>query len=86
VIGVGGLLGIGEKSVALKMDRLEMTPNPEGDGLVLMMGANKEELKNTPTFKYKKEQDDEKQAAERARERPQIPAQPGGPPHQPPKN
>jgi hypothetical protein len=70
VIGVGGFLGIGEKSVALKMDRLEMTPNPEGDGLVLMMGANKEELKNTPTFKSKKEQDAEKQAAERPRNTP----------------
>jgi len=70
VIGVGGFLGIGEKSVALKMDRLQMTPNPEGDGLVLMTGANKEELKNTPTFKSKKEQDAEKQAAERPRNTP----------------
>lgn len=70
VIGVGGFLGIGEKTVALKMDRLQMTPNSEGDGLVLMMGANKEELKNTPTFKSKKEQDAEKQAAERPRNTP----------------
>ena len=66
VIGVGGFLGIGEKSVALKMDRLQMSQNPE-DGLVLTMDANKEELKNTPTFKSKKEQDAEKQAAERPR-------------------
>jgi sporulation protein YlmC with PRC-barrel domain len=86
VIGVGGFLGIGEKTVALKMDRLQMTPNSEGDGLVLMMGANKEELKNTPTFKSKKEQDAEKQAAERARERPQIPAQPGSSKPQPRMN
>jgi sporulation protein YlmC with PRC-barrel domain len=70
VIGVGGFLGIGEKSVALKMDRLDMTPNPQGDGLVLMMGANKEELKNAPTFKSKKEQDAEKQAAEHPRNTP----------------
>ena len=86
VIGVGGFLGIGEKTVALKMDRLQMTPNSEGDGLVLMMGANKEELKNAPTFKSKREQDAEKQAAERARERPQIPAQPGSPKPQPRMN
>jgi hypothetical protein len=66
VIGVGGFLGIGEKSVALKMDRLQMSQNPE-DGLVLTMDANKEELKNTPTFKSKKEQDAEKQGAERPR-------------------
>jgi sporulation protein YlmC with PRC-barrel domain len=70
VIGVGGFLGIGEKSVALKMDRLDMTPNPQGDGLVLMMGANKEELKNAPTFKSKKERDAEKQAAEHPRNTP----------------
>jgi PRC-barrel domain protein len=70
VIGVGGFLGIGEKSVALKMDRLDMTPNPQGDGLGLMMGANKEELKNAPTFKSKKEQDAEKQAAEHPRNTP----------------
>jgi len=70
VIGVGGFLGIGEKTVALKMDRLQMVPNSEGDGLMLMMGANKEELKNTPTFKSKKEQDAEKQAAERPRNTP----------------
>ena len=70
VIGVGGFLGIGEKTVALKMDRLQMVPNSEGDGLMLMMGANKEELKNTPTFKSKKEQDAEKQAAERPRNPP----------------
>jgi sporulation protein YlmC with PRC-barrel domain len=65
VIGVGGFLGIGEKSVALKMDRLQMSQNPDGGGLMLTMDANKEELKNTPTFKSKKEQDAEKQAAER---------------------
>jgi hypothetical protein len=53
---------------------------------MLMMGATKEELKNTPTFKSKKEQDAEKQAAERARERPQIPAQPGSPKPQPRNN
>jgi sporulation protein YlmC with PRC-barrel domain len=67
VIGVGGFLGIGEKSVALKMDRLQMSQNPEGGGLMLNMDANKDELKNTPTFKSKKEQDAEKQAAERPR-------------------
>jgi hypothetical protein len=60
-----------------------MIQNPEGDGLMLMMGANKEELKNAPTFKSKKEQGSEKEAAERARERPQMPAQPRSPTPQP---
>ena len=30
LIGVGGFLGIGEKSVALKIDRLKMTPGANG--------------------------------------------------------
>jgi hypothetical protein len=45
----------------------QISQNPEGGGLMLTMDANKEELKNTPTFKFKKEQDAEKQAAERPR-------------------
>jgi len=82
LIGVGGFLGIGEKTVALKMDRLKMTGGANGE-MELAMDVTKDELKNTPTFKSKKEQDAEKQAAERARERPQIPAQPGGPASRP---
>jgi hypothetical protein len=58
------------RSVALKMDRLQIIPSAEGDGLMLMMGATKEELKNMPTFKSKKEQGTEKQAAERPRNTP----------------
>ena len=82
VIGVGGFLGIGEKTVALKMDRLKMTAGANG-AMELAMDMTKDELKNTPTFKSKKEQDAEKHAEQRARERPQIPAQPGGPAPQP---
>jgi PRC-barrel domain len=76
VIGVGGFLGIGEKSVALKMDRLQMSQNPEGGGLMLTMDANKEELKNTPTFKSKTQQDAEKRAAERPQNMPATIPQP----------
>ena len=68
LIGVGGFLGIGEKSVAMKLDRLQFT-QAEG-GLQLTMDAKKEELLNTPTFKSKRDQDAEKQAAERARNQP----------------
>jgi sporulation protein YlmC with PRC-barrel domain len=79
VIGVGGFLGIGEKSVALKMDRLQISHN--GDGSVqLMMDVKKEELVNAPSFKSKRDQDAEKQAAERARNQP--PAQQQRPPVQ----
>jgi hypothetical protein len=69
VIGVGGFLGIGEKSVAMKLDRLKMTTDADGR-LQLTMDVKKEELTNTPTFKSKKDQDAEKQAAERARNLP----------------
>jgi hypothetical protein len=69
VIGVGGFLGIGEKSVAMKLDRLNMTTDADGR-LQLTMDVKKEELTNTPTFKSKKDQDAEKQAAERARNLP----------------
>jgi hypothetical protein len=77
VIGVGGFLGIGEKSVALKMDRLQIAHNSDGS-VQLMMDVRKEELENAPAFKSKRDLDAEKQAAERARNRPQVPSQPGG--------
>lgn len=69
IIGVGGFLGIGEKSVAMKMDRLQISHN--GDGSVqLMMDVKKEELTNAPSFKSKRDVEAEKQAAERARSQP----------------
>jgi len=69
VIGVGGFLGIGEKAVALKMDRLQINHNGDGT-LQLMMDVKKEELANAPSFKSKRDQEAEKQAAERARNQP----------------
>jgi PRC-barrel domain len=74
VIGVGGFLGIGEKSVAMKLDRLQITHDAQSGGVQLMMDAKKEELANTPSFKSKRDQESERQAAERARNQPQ-----GGP-------
>ena len=71
VIGVGGFLGIGEKSVAMKLDRLRMTPDAQAGGLQLTMDAKKDELANTPSFKSKRDQDAERQAAERPRTQPQ---------------
>src|SRR6059058_3746154 len=49
VIGVGGFLGLGEKSVALKMDRLQIGHSADG-GLQLVMDVKKEELANAPSF------------------------------------
>jgi sporulation protein YlmC with PRC-barrel domain len=80
VIGVGGFLGLGEKRVALKMDRLQTA-----DGLHLTMDVKKEELANAPSFKSKQEQDAEKLAADRARSRTETPRgpQPGSTTPQP---
>ena len=74
VIGVGGFLGIGEKSVALKLDRLQIAHDAQSGGLLLTMDAKKDELANTPSFKSMRDQNAEKQAADRARNQPQ-----GGP-------
>jgi hypothetical protein len=86
VIGVGGFLGLGEKSVALKMDRLQMTHDQKG--VHLTMDMKKEELANAPSFKSKREQDAEKLAAERAQNRPEVPRvpQPGSPMQRPATN
>ena len=69
VIGVGGFLGIGEKSVAMKIDRLTMTPGAVGT-MQLAMDVKKEELTNTPTFKSTADQAAEKAAEQRARDAP----------------
>jgi hypothetical protein len=72
VIGVGGFLGIGEKSVALKMDRLKVTSGADG-AVQLSMDMSKDELSNTPTFKSKRDQDSEKAAEQRRKEQPTRP-------------
>jgi hypothetical protein len=76
VIGVGGFLGIGEKSVAMKLDRLQMTQDPKTGGLQLTMDVKKDELANTPSFKSRRDQEAERQAFERARSQPTP--KPGG--------
>src|SRR5499427_10566324 len=65
VIGVGGFLGIGEKSVAMKMDRLKIAQDK--DGMQLTMDAKKEELSSAPSFKSKKDVEAERQSAERSK-------------------
>jgi uncharacterized protein YrrD len=76
VIGVGGFLGIGEKSVALKIDRLKMSSGPDSV-MQLSMDVTKEELTNTPTFKSKRDQDSEKAAEQRRSETPAQRPMPG---------
>jgi len=76
LIGVGGFLGIGEKTVALKIDRLKVTSGPDGT-MQLAMDVTKEELTNAPTFKSKKDQDAEKAAEQRRSETPAQRPMPG---------
>jgi len=64
VIGVGGFLGIGERSVALKMERLKITPEANGT-VKLVMDMKREDLANAPAFKSRKDLEAEKRAAER---------------------
>lgn len=63
VIGVGGFLGIGEKSVALQMDKLKVAHNPDGS-MLLTMDVTRDELSNAPAFKSKRDQDAEKKRNE----------------------
>jgi hypothetical protein len=71
-----GFLGIGEKTVALKIDRLKVTSGPDGT-MQLAMDVTKEELTNAPTFKSKKDQDAEKAAEQRRSETPVQRPMPG---------
>jgi hypothetical protein len=72
VIGVGGFLGIGEKSVALKLDKLKMASGANG-AMELSMDMTKDELSNTPTFKSRKDVEAEKAAEQRRSEQPPRP-------------
>jgi hypothetical protein len=64
VIGVGGFLGIGERSVALKMEQLKITPAADGS-VKLVMDIKRDDLANAPAFKSRREMEAEKKAAER---------------------
>lgn len=71
VIGVGGFLGIGERSVALSMDKLKMASDANGK-LKLVMDIKRDDLANAPPFKSQRDIEAEKKAAER----PEPPRQP----------
>ena len=75
VIGVGGFLGIGERNVALNMDKLKMSHNADGS-VLLTMDMTKDELSNAPAFKSKRDQDVEKKRSETPTQRPTSPAPP----------
>ena len=63
VIGIGGFLGIGERSVALQMDKLKISPAADGS-VKLTMDAKKEELANAPAFKSLRDAEQERKRSE----------------------
>jgi PRC-barrel domain len=66
VVAIGGFLGIGERNIALRMDRLTITPAPDGS-LKLVTDMAQEELAGAPTFKPRRESEAEKRAIERSK-------------------
>ena len=57
VVGVGGFLGIGEKWVAVKLDKVRMSE--QNGALHLVLNSTKDDLKAAPAFKTKAEQQSE---------------------------
>jgi hypothetical protein len=53
VVGVGGFLGMGEKSVAIPFNALTINRNSDGDDIErITVSLSKEQLKQAPEFKY----------------------------------
>ena len=51
VVGVGGFIGIGEKDVAIALNRFTMEPTEDLGSTKLVLNATKEELQAAPAFK-----------------------------------
>jgi len=51
IIGVGGFLGIGQKDVAVKFDRIEIQREPDSADVKLVTDMTAEQLKQAPAFK-----------------------------------
>lgn len=49
IIGVGGFLGMGEKDVALPLDKIKITKD-ENNAVKLTVEASREQLENAPAF------------------------------------
>jgi sporulation protein YlmC with PRC-barrel domain len=60
VVGVGGFLGLGEKNVALKLDRFKVMPEQDGRARIVV-SAKREELQEAPEFKAKQDQGSQQQ-------------------------
>ncbi|MFP4537661.1 MAG: PRC-barrel domain-containing protein [Dichotomicrobium sp.] len=67
VIGVGGFLGIGEKSVAVNYDAVERKKNEDGE-VVLSANLTKEQLESAPEFEGSRSSDTMEQTGDAASE------------------
>lgn len=61
VVGVGGFLGIGEKDVAIKLDKFDLATREDGE-MRLVLDATREDLDAAPAFKTAREQKRETEA------------------------
>jgi hypothetical protein len=78
VVGVGGFLGVGQKSVALAWDSIELA---ERDGArVILVAATREQLEGMPAFKTLEEKQAEEAALRQQQEMQQQQQQQGGAP------
>jgi hypothetical protein len=50
IVGVGGVLGIGEKDVAVSWDQVERTMDTEKDGYVYKIDATQDALSDAPEY------------------------------------
>jgi len=77
VVGVGGFLGVGEKSVALAWDTIRLA---EQDGeRVILVAATREQLEGMPAFKTLEEKQAEEAALRQQQEMQQQQQQGGAP-------
>jgi hypothetical protein len=49
IVGVGGFLGLGEKDVALPLEKIKISKD-ENNNVKLTVAASREELNNAPAF------------------------------------
>ncbi|MBN9008732.1 MAG: PRC-barrel domain-containing protein, partial [Rhizobiales bacterium] len=75
VIGVGGFLGIGEKNVAVPVDKITATTDADGR-VKLALNATKDQLKAAPEFVTLAEQQAKARSEAPAAEAPAAPATP----------
>jgi len=70
VVSVGGFLGLGAHSVAVKWDKIQLQPQPDGK-TKLSLSASRDDLKAAAKFKSKADVVAEQEAAKRRTEQPQ---------------